>query len=98
LTFGGTVDAVKFERIVTLAARSDSLWIATLNGDELEPVGSFINKWKIPKGEEGILTVSLKQSTRSTWLLLAGFSMVSALLVLAPRRRNTYRDEWLVVS
>ncbi len=98
LTFGGTLDAVKYERIVTLAARSDSAWVASLNGDELERVGSFINKWKVPKNAEGILTVSLNKSSRSDWLLFAGFSMVTALLVLAPRRRNTYRDEWLVES
>jgi LPXTG-motif cell wall-anchored protein len=42
--------------------------------------------------------VTLSDSMRSSWLFLAGLAAVSLLLVLAPRRRNTYRDEWLVES
>lgn len=98
LAFGGTIDPEDFDRILTASTRADDSWVATLDGTELVRVDSHVNRWKVPQDAKGVLSVTFAESTRSSWLLVAGFSMVTALLVLAPRRRNTYRDEWLVES
>lgn len=96
--FGGEIDAEKTSRVLTLATRSNERWIATINGRELEREDAFVNRWRVPAKAEGRINVALKESQRTVWLAIAGVSGISVLLVLAPRRRNTYRDEWLVES
>ncbi len=96
--FGGEIDSEKDSRVLTLATRSNERWIATLNGKELEREDAFVNRWRVPAKAEGVVRVALKESMRTGWLSIAGVSALTILLVLAPRRRNTYRDEWLVES
>ena len=96
--YGGPIDPAKKPRVLTLAARNDHVWQATLNGKELTRTDGFVNRWIVPAKQDGTIDVRLSRSTRSGWMLISLFSGLTVLMVLAPRRRNTYTDEWLAES
>ena len=83
------------ETAVHLADRAQGDWSASLDGVKLEQTSNPLLTWKIPASASGELVIEHDEGTRIGWLMLAGIALISILVVLAPRRRHSYRDEWL---
>jgi GT2 family glycosyltransferase len=82
-------------RILTLADRRSDNWSATLNGETLPLNDSKTLSWTIGPNKSGEILIQYSDGSRTAWLLLSTIMFVIVLLMIAPRRRNTYRDEWL---
>jgi GT2 family glycosyltransferase len=91
----GIIIPSKKERAIHLADRAEAGWSASLDGVKLEQTSNSLLTWKVPAGAGGTLLIEHDEGARIGWLMLAAISMLSVLVVLAPRRRNSYRDEWL---
>ncbi|MEY3278080.1 MAG: hypothetical protein RLZZ426_566 [Actinomycetota bacterium] len=83
------------ESVIHLSERVSDGWSAFLDGKKLEQINGAFLAWKLPANTSGSLLIAHDDGLRVGWLLLGAFSAVSVLVVLAPRRRNAYRDEWL---
>ncbi|MEY2635131.1 MAG: hypothetical protein RIS75_1071 [Actinomycetota bacterium] len=81
--------------IIHLAERSTDGWTALLDGKLLDEIPGQLMAWKLPANTSGTLLIAHDGGQRIGWLLLSGFSAASVVLVLAPRKRNSYREEWL---
>jgi hypothetical protein len=82
-------------RVLVLADRRSDNWSATLNGEALPLNDSKTLSWTIGPNQSGEILIQYSDGSRTAWLLLSFMMFVIVLLMIAPRRRNTYRDEWL---
>ncbi|MEN9922902.1 MAG: hypothetical protein RIS09_416 [Actinomycetota bacterium] len=82
-------------RLLVLADRRSENWIATLNGEILTLNDSASLSWTIPPNQSGEIAIQYSDGSRTAWLLLSGIALLVVVIMIAPRRRNTYRDEWL---
>lgn len=82
-------------RYLKLAERSSVNWNAVLGGVRLEPQSGDLQSWVIPIGANGELEVAYFNESRLSVLLLSWFTIGVALVMIAPRRRHIYRDEWM---
>jgi hypothetical protein len=82
-------------RLLVLADRRSDNWTATLNGEPLALNESQTLSWTIGPNKSGEILIQYNDGSRTAWLLLSGITLIFVLLMIAPRRRNTYRDEWL---
>jgi hypothetical protein len=82
-------------RVLLLADRRSDNWSATLNGEALPLNDSKTLSWTIGPNQSGEILIQYSDGSRTAWLLLSFMMFVIVLLMIAPRRRNTYRDEWL---
>jgi hypothetical protein len=78
-----------------LADRSSDQWVATLDGQVMKTIEGETLAWKIPKQASGEILIQFDSGRRLGWLVIAGSTLFAMLLILAPRRKHSYRDEWL---
>jgi len=94
-----TVEKAKQDRILQVALRRDGGWSANINGTTLNPTESSIfTEWVIPSGLAGEVRIERQDVIRDSWLITAGIALFTIVVVLAPRRRNSYTEEWLEES
>jgi len=93
--FSGHVENYRQAATVHMADRFDSHWRAALNGTELERIDGPVNAWTVPAGTAGEVVVTYQESLRSGWLMVALVSALSVAGVIAPRRRNSYTEDWM---
>lgn len=91
----GVITPSGFVRELRLADRSSDQWVATLDGEVLKALPGETLGWKIPKQASGEILIQFDSGRRFGWLVIAGSTLFGLLLVLAPRRKHSYRDEWL---
>lgn len=91
----GVVTPSDVPRTLNLADRTSDQWIATLDGKVLKTIEGETLAWKIPKQASGEILIQFDSGRRLGWLVIAGSTLFAILLILAPRRRHSYRDEWL---
>jgi GT2 family glycosyltransferase len=91
----GVITPSDFVRELRLADRTSDQWVATLDGQVLKVIEGETLAWKIPKQASGEILIQFDSGRRLGWLVIAGSTLLAILLVLAPRRRHSYRDEWL---
>ncbi|MEN9692617.1 MAG: hypothetical protein RLZZ330_261 [Actinomycetota bacterium] len=91
----GVVTPSDNPRTLHLADRTSDQWFATLDGKPLRVIPGETLAWKIPKQASGEILIQFDSGRRLGWLVIAGSTLFAILLVLAPRRRHSYRDEWL---
>jgi hypothetical protein len=91
----GVVNVTDEKSVIHLAERATGDWAASVNGVKLEQTDNGLLTWSVPKNTSGDLLIEHDSGSRFGWLMLAGFAYLSIAVVLAPRRRNSYRDEWL---
>lgn len=91
----GLIPVSANSRTLQLAERSSARWIAELDGVELTPKPGLIQSWKIPPNAGGDLVISYQDEVRLSFLLIAGSALALTLLMIAPRRKHIYRDEWM---
>ncbi|MFZ9693178.1 MAG: glycosyltransferase family 2 protein [Candidatus Nanopelagicales bacterium] len=82
-------------RKLVLSDRRTENWYATLNGEVLKQNETEDLSWTIGPNKSGEILILYSDGTRTAWLLLSGITLVVLLLMIAPRRKNSYRDEWL---
>ena len=82
-------------RRLVLADRRTENWYATLNGEVLVQNDTQDLSWTIGPNKSGEILILYSDGTRTAWLLISGISLLVLLLMIAPRRKNSYRDEWL---
>jgi GT2 family glycosyltransferase len=95
LEVNGVVGPSEEDRILKLAERSSGNWNAVLGGKRLIPQPGELQSWKIPAGANGELEIAYFNENRLTVLLISWFAIGVALVMIAPRRRHIYRDEWM---
>lgn len=91
----GVITPSGFVRELHLTDRTSDQWIATLDGEVLNRIEGETLAWKIPKQASGEILIQFDSGRRLGWLVIAGSTLLAMLLVLAPRRKHSYRDEWL---
>ncbi len=91
----GVITPSGFVRELHLTDRSSDQWVATLDGNILKRIDGETLAWKIPKQASGEILIQFDSGRRFGWLVIAGSALLALLIVLAPRRRHSYRDEWL---
>jgi hypothetical protein len=91
----GVVNVVDEKAIIHLAERATGDWAASVGGVKLEQTDNGLLSWKVPANTSGELLIEHDAGSRYGWLMLASFAFLSIAVVLAPRRKNSYRDEWL---
>lgn len=82
-------------RRLVIADRRTENWYATLNGEVLVQNDTQDLSWTIGPNKSGEILILYSDGTRTAWLLISGISLLVLLLMIAPRRKNSYRDEWL---
>ena len=70
-------------RLLALPQNFNDGWVATLDGDRLEPiqVDGWKQGWWLPKGSSGLVRFTYAPSNSLTWRL--GLGAVGVVLVLA---------------
>jgi GT2 family glycosyltransferase len=91
----GVVGPSEEVRYLKLAERSSASWNAVLGGVRLKPQSGDLQSWVIPVGANGELEVAYFNESRLSILLISWFTIGVALVMIAPRRRHIYRDEWM---
>jgi hypothetical protein len=91
----GVITPSEFVRELRLADRSSDQWVATLDGQVMKTIEGETLAWKIPKQASGEILIQFDSGRRLGWLVIAGSTLFAILLILAPRRKHSYRDEWL---
>jgi hypothetical protein len=91
----GVITPSEFVRELRLADRTSDQWVATLDGKVLKTIEGETLAWKIPKRGSGEIVIQFDSGRRLGWLVIAFSTLLALLVVLAPRRRHSYRDEWL---
>lgn len=91
----GLITTSGFVRELRLADRASDQWVATLDGEVLKTIPGETLAWKIPKQASGEILIQFDSGRRFGWLVIAGSTLLGLLLILAPRRKHSYRDEWL---
>jgi GT2 family glycosyltransferase len=91
----GVVGPSEEVRYLKLAERSSASWNAVLGGVRLKPQAGELQSWVIPAGANGELEVAYFNENRLSILLISWFTIGVALVMIAPRRRHIYRDEWM---
>jgi hypothetical protein len=95
LDVNGVVGPSEEVRYLKLAERSSASWNAVLGGVRLKPQSGDLQSWVIPEGANGELEVAYFNESRLSILLISWFTIGVALVMIAPRRRHIYRDEWM---
>lgn len=91
---GGALTADGVDRTLYLAERSDLLWRATLNGEELERVDAgWAQAWKIPAGASGQLAIVFADPLHRVLACIQVVAMVCALIAALPLRRRQVIDQ-----
>ncbi len=91
----GVITPSGFVRELHLADRASDQWVATLEGKVLKNLEGETLGWKLPKQASGEILIQFDSGRRLGWLVIAGSTLIAILLVIAPRRKHSYRDEWL---
>lgn len=95
LRVSGVAQVDEKSRILQIAERPNSAWVATLNGVELKPVARDVQSWLLPANADGEIEIEYASDIRFSILLISWFVIGIAVVFIAPRRRHIYRDEWM---
>ncbi len=95
VTFTENLPRFDGQRQLILRERYSDAWVARVGTRELVAQPGPWMTWNIPANVSGELTVRFEDTNHQLALTVAFTSLISVLLVIAPRRRNSYRDEWL---
>jgi hypothetical protein len=95
LKVSGVLPVSSSGRVLQIAERPNSDWVALLDGEGLRPIQADVQSWRIPANADGEIEIYHFSEIRLSLLLISWFVVGIAVAFIAPRRRHIYRDEWM---